>query len=131
MARDPAGAYVCSRCGTSWEVAVSDGAASGVDTVRCPQCDSTEVTAFDPHAAPFPHQPNPELLHLQHLTPRPPLAPGAMVGMGPYMPLAKPSSPPARWAQDPTGRHQWRWWSGSVWTDHVADDGIPATDSLP
>ncbi|MFN8036723.1 MAG: DUF2510 domain-containing protein [Acidimicrobiia bacterium] len=35
---------------------------------------------------------------------------------------------PARWAADPSGRHQYRWWDGSRWTEHVADDGRPGVD---
>jgi len=27
------------------------------------------------------------------------------------------------WQPDPTGRHQYRWWDGTVWSDVVADDG--------
>jgi hypothetical protein len=96
----------------------------------CPSCGSNDIRTFDPYAHPMHGQPNPELLHLQHLTPRPPLAPGAMVGMGPYMPLPRPSSPPARWAEDPTGRNQYRWWTGSRWSDTVANDGVTATDPL-
>ena len=36
----------------------------------------------------------------------------------------------ASWKSDPTGRHQVRWWDGQNWTDHVADDGVTATDSF-
>lgn len=34
------------------------------------------------------------------------------------------------WYADPTGRHQYRYWDGSVWTDHVADSGQASTDPL-
>ena len=37
---------------------------------------------------------------------------------------------PARWAADPLGRHQYRYWDGTQWTDHVADDGVVATDPV-
>ena len=131
MASDRPESYVCGGCGTSVDAAEPD-VLEGVEApVRCPDCNSTDLAPFDPHAPPFPGQPNPELLHLQHLTPRPPLAPGAMIAMGPYMPLPGPSSPPARWADDPTGNNQWRWWSGSHWTDQVANDGVTSTDPLP
>ena len=30
---------------------------------------------------------------------------------------------PARWAPDPLGRHQYRYWDGAQWTEHVSDDG--------
>ena len=37
--------------------------------------------------------------------------------------------PPA-WHNDPTGRHELRYWDGSAWTDHVSDRGIQATDPI-
>jgi hypothetical protein len=125
--------FVCGQCGARWTAPVSDavsGAADTAHTTECPRCFSNQVRPFDPHAAPLVHQPNPELLHLQHLTPRPPLAPGAMVAMGPYMPLPRPTSLPARWGEDPTGRNQWRWWSGFGWTDVVANDDAIGKDPL-
>jgi uncharacterized RDD family membrane protein YckC len=38
-----------------------------------------------------------------------------------------PNNPP-RWAADPTGRHQYRYWDGSGWTDQVSDNGSVSTD---
>lgn len=35
---------------------------------------------------------------------------------------------PASWQPDPTGRHDHRWWSGSAWTDNVADAGVRSKD---
>lgn len=40
------------------------------------------------------------------------------------------AQPPAAWHPDPTGRHQLRYWDGSRWTDHVADDGVTASDPV-
>ena len=37
---------------------------------------------------------------------------------------------PAEWYEDPTQRHQLRYWDGAQWTPHVADDGRTAYDSL-
>jgi hypothetical protein len=37
----------------------------------------------------------------------------------------------AGWLIDPSGRHQQRYWSGSAWTEHVMDGGVPATDPPP
>jgi Protein of unknown function (DUF2510) len=34
----------------------------------------------------------------------------------------------ASWIRDPTGRHEYRYWDGSNWTDHVADQGVEARD---
>jgi uncharacterized RDD family membrane protein YckC len=38
-----------------------------------------------------------------------------------------PDNPP-RWAPDPLGRHQYRYWDGARWTDHIADDGMVGVD---
>lgn len=35
------------------------------------------------------------------------------------------------WLPDPSGRHGQRYWSGTGWTDHVLDDGVPGTDPFP
>jgi len=35
------------------------------------------------------------------------------------------------WLTDPSGRHEQRYWSGSEWTEHVRDDGVPGTDPPP
>jgi Protein of unknown function (DUF2510) len=33
------------------------------------------------------------------------------------------NSPEGRWNVDPTSRHQYRFWDGTGWTEHVADNG--------
>ena len=38
---------------------------------------------------------------------------------------------PAGWLTDPSGRHEQRYWSGSEWTEHVRDSGVPGTDPPP
>jgi Protein of unknown function (DUF2510) len=35
------------------------------------------------------------------------------------------------WLVDPSGRHQQRYWSGSEWTEHIMDGGVPGTDPPP
>jgi hypothetical protein len=40
------------------------------------------------------------------------------------------SSPSARWAPDPSGRHAFRYWDGERWTGHVAD-GVFAPARAP
>lgn len=35
------------------------------------------------------------------------------------------------WLIDPSGRHEKRYWSGSEWTEHVLDAGVPGTDPPP
>jgi putative membrane protein len=41
-------------------------------------------------------------------------------------PLA--TSAPPGWFADPSGRHHWRYWDGTAWTDHVASDGAASLD---
>src|SRR3954447_26064771 len=38
--------------------------------------------------------------------------------------------PAAMWAADPTGRHQYRWWDGAVWTPNVSTNGVVGHDPL-
>ena len=38
---------------------------------------------------------------------------------------------PPLWHPDPTGRHQFRYWNGRVWTAHVSDNGAQSLDPLP
>jgi len=35
------------------------------------------------------------------------------------------------WHKDPTGRHQYREWDGSRWTEHVSDRGRASVDPIP
>lgn len=37
----------------------------------------------------------------------------------------------AGWYTDPGGRHGHRYWTGTEWTDHVADGGVTSVDGLP
>jgi hypothetical protein len=37
---------------------------------------------------------------------------------------------PPGWNPDPTGRHEYRYWDGTAWTDDVADGGVAATDPV-
>jgi hypothetical protein len=37
---------------------------------------------------------------------------------------------PAAWHPDPTGAHEYRWWDGTRWTEHVADGGEASVDPL-
>ena len=38
---------------------------------------------------------------------------------------------PAGWMRDPFIRHEHRYWSGTEWTEHIMDDGVPGTDPPP
>lgn len=73
------------------------------------------------------------------------LSAGPVVEANPYAPIPQtvgygyeqpvpvaqqePAAPAAQWFADPSGRHQHRWWDGSTWTEHVADNGVVAVDS--
>ncbi len=66
-------------------------------------------------------------------TPRPVTQP-----LTPAQPLAQalpiPESAvdhPARWARDPYGRHEYRYWDGVIWSEHVSDAGQPSIDRWP
>jgi uncharacterized RDD family membrane protein YckC len=37
---------------------------------------------------------------------------------------------PARWASDPSGRHEYRYWNGAAWTDFVADHSVQGVDPV-
>ncbi|MFN8104304.1 MAG: DUF2510 domain-containing protein [Acidimicrobiia bacterium] len=94
-----------------------------------PETDDQPEQGPHPNAAPA--GPYPGRLDERLLTPRAPLPPGAGVRVLPVAvdPVLGSSAPPT-WAPDPTGRHQWRWWGGLAWTEHVADDGVAALDPL-
>lgn len=36
-----------------------------------------------------------------------------------------------RWALDPFARHQYRFWNGTAWSEHVADNALLSTDAPP
>lgn len=36
----------------------------------------------------------------------------------------------SRWHPDPSGRHEFRWWDGTKWTDQVSDKGTNSTDPI-
>jgi hypothetical protein len=56
-----------------------------------------------------------------------PVAPIAGSGAAASAPL---SSVAARWMNDPTGRHQHRYWDGGQWTENVYDAGVESRDPV-
>jgi uncharacterized protein DUF2510/fibronectin type III domain protein len=42
--------------------------------------------------------------------------------------MATPPRVPAGWYDDPSARHERRYWDGTDWTAHVSDNGIATTD---
>lgn len=47
-----------------------------------------------------------------------------------YQQPVAPQQPASQWAPDPYGRHQYRLWNGSAWTEHVADQGVVGHDPV-
>ena len=74
-----------------------------------------------------------------------PGGPNRFTGTDPGLPERRPPAPPstpstatgrstgvpAGWLRDPFVRHEQRYWSGTEWTGHVMDDGVPGTDPVP
>jgi hypothetical protein len=42
--------------------------------------------------------------------------------------MSRPEDAQQGWKPDPTGRHAFRWWDGSRWTDDVGADGVNSKD---
>jgi len=61
-----------------------------------------------------------------------PQAPPAQPQAGPQGPPAQPQSagPPSGWYPDPSSRHQYRYWDGGRWTEHVSDNGAATVDPV-
>jgi len=72
---------------------------------------------------------------------RGPGGPNRFTGSAPRGQPGRPPSPstgdgrstgvPPGWLRDPFVRHEHRYWSGSEWTEHVIDDGVPDIDPPP
>jgi|tagenome__1003787_1003787.scaffolds.fasta_scaffold20928395_6 hypothetical protein len=41
-----------------------------------------------------------------------------------------PAGPGPSWQGDPTGRHEYRWWTGNAWADQVSDGGTTGSDPI-
>lgn len=46
------------------------------------------------------------------------------------LPSGSPSTPAPDWYPDPMGRHEYRYWDGATWTDHVASHGRQSADPI-
>ncbi len=44
--------------------------------------------------------------------------------------MSAPETTPPGWYPDPMGRHEYRWYDGNAWTDHVSSGGVQSTDPL-
>lgn len=51
-------------------------------------------------------------------------------GMAPAPGAAASASTAGRWAPDPSGRYEMRYWDGSTWTNHVQSGGVQTTDAV-
>jgi hypothetical protein len=108
-------------------VAVTEPAAADPVEIETPAAESPAP------ATPVSVQPATPITEPQTLTPHAPFSPGAATRPGVAAPAPMPPVAPAvpeQWAADPTGRHQHRWWNGTVWTEHVADNGVSSVDPL-
>jgi hypothetical protein len=59
----------------------------------------------------------------------PPASPAPPVDRGSGAPPVTGSGTAPGWFTDPFFRHGQRYWSGTEWTEHVTDDGVPGIDS--
>jgi hypothetical protein len=53
--------------------------------------------------------------------------PAKTAAAAPATPSTRAPTAPASWYADPLGQHQYRYWNGADWTEHVADNGTEAT----
>jgi Protein of unknown function (DUF2510) len=62
-----------------------------------------------------------------------PSPPGSAPTQAPPDPAAgkTTSGTPSGWFTDPFVKHEQRYWSGTEWTEHVLDDGVPGNDPPP
>lgn len=93
-----------------------------------------ELAALDaatPAAAPSAGQPGAASQAPPDRDPRPqPAQDAGLTPTGPP-PAASRPLPEAMWATDPAGRHQYRWWTGTAWSEYVSDNGLESEDPLP
>jgi hypothetical protein len=61
----------------------------------------------------------------------PPGPPGGPIAGPPDLSGATSSGTAPGWFTDPYFKHTQRYWSGTEWTEHVTDDGVPGTDPPP
>jgi hypothetical protein len=54
----------------------------------------------------------------------------ALAFRGHSQPPAAGFQAPQGWYADPTGRHEFRYWSGTAWTTTVSDAGVQSQDSV-
>jgi hypothetical protein len=87
---------------------------------------SSVHTATQLAAAPVATRKTPEIFRPRPDTVAPlqTAAPTAVATMAPVATMA------ARWLPDPTGRHQYRYWDGGVWTENVYDAGVESRDAV-
>ena len=58
-------------------------------------------------------------------------APSAPAGQTGAFGTGASTGTPAGWFTDPFVKHEQRYWSGTAWTEHVLDDGVPSDDPPP
>jgi hypothetical protein len=94
----------------------------------------TSTAAIDPIAAvaPFGDRVGAPLAGASHVarSGQPIVAPPVPPISAPAVPVP-PVTASGRWAPDPYGRFQVRYWNGTKWTEHVSNDGVTALDPMP
>ncbi|MGA8726434.1 MAG: DUF2510 domain-containing protein [Acidimicrobiales bacterium] len=60
-----------------------------------------------------------------------PSPPASAPTSSPPSPTASTTGTPAGWFTDPFVKHEQRYWSGTEWTEHILDDGVPGNDPPP
>jgi hypothetical protein len=116
----PPPAQAAGRSFTATPPAHASGHRSGA---RAP---SPRATSLQLAAAPVATPGTPEIFR-----PRPdavaPLAYGTSTAVATATP--RPTMA-ARWLPDPTGRHQYRYWDGTSWTENIYDAGVESRDPV-
>ena len=54
----------------------------------------------------------------------------APYGQAPQAPPPPVENPPFGWYEDPSGRHEKRYWDGTRWTEHVSDGEVRSSDPV-
>ena len=102
----PAVAATLAAGGPTGPAAPADGTGGALTTLTAPRVGTSSPEIFRPR----------------------PQAVAPIVGSGTT--TAQMATLAARWMNDPTGRHQYRYWDGGNWTENVYDAGVESRDPV-
>ena len=91
---------------------------------------SPDAAAWSKFAGETPSRKTAERLARAYPLPTAAAAATAQTGYAATPAPAAAATAPAAWYPDPVARHEYRYWDGAAWTDHVADAGEQSTDPL-